>query len=120
MAHLLHFQSIKDHRGTLSVVEKILPFNIKRVFYIYGMTSERGGHRHISNQMVLIALGGSVSVLVKSPEGESSFELTSPDMGLYLAPEDWHLFDSDGENTVLLALCSHEYDKNDYIIEAYS
>lgn len=118
MAHILHFQSIKDHRGTLSVIEKIIPFSIKRVFYIYDMNGPRGGHRHVLNHMVLIALGGSVSVLVKNSGGESHYLLSNAETGLYLAPEDWHTFEADGANTVLLVLCSHEFDKNDYISES--
>ena len=47
MAHLIDLQTFTDKRGNLTVIEKVIPFDIKRVFYIYGVDdSTRGGHRH--------------------------------------------------------------------------
>ena len=47
MAELLNLKTFTDKRGNLTVIEKIIPFDIKRIFYIYGVDdSKRRGHRH--------------------------------------------------------------------------
>lgn len=119
MANLIQIPTIKDERGTLTVIENILPFDIKRVFYIYDVGSKRGGHRHILNQMALISLNGSVEIYVQSSNKDFNFRLDSPDKVLILAPEDWHTMDNFTKGSILLVLNSHSWDKNDYVHEPY-
>jgi hypothetical protein len=119
VAKIIELPTFSDSRGSLSIVEKCLPFAIKRAFFIYDVTAVRGGHRHIHTQMALVSLGGKVRVYCQNPTGEEEFWLTKPNQCLLLDPEDWHTMDQFDPHTTLLVLASHEYDKADYITEKY-
>lgn len=110
---------MKDERGSLSVIDGHLPFEIKRIFYIYDVTSQRGGHRHIYNRMGLVVLNGSIDINIQTREEDICFHLSSPDQVLILDPEDWHTMDNFTKDSVLLVLCSHSWSKEDYIYEPY-
>ena len=120
MAKIITLQSVHDARGSLTVIEKVLPFTIKRIFYVYNIKAPRGGHRHKLNHMGLVALGGTIEVEVTNSSGKALFKLTGPEECLYLEPQDWHQFKAENEKVVLMAVCSHEYDPDDYITESYS
>lgn len=63
MAHLIDLKTFTDKRGNLTVIEKVLPFDIKRVFYIYGVdNSMRGGHRHHKTIQAAICIKGSCTI----------------------------------------------------------
>jgi hypothetical protein len=119
MAKIIKLHSAHDNRGSLTVIERVLPFEIKRIFYVYNIKATRGGHRHKLNHMALVALGGTIEVEVNNPSGKKVYVLNSPDECLHLDPEDWHQFSAENTNAVLMAICSHEYDPNDYITENY-
>lgn len=116
MAKLIKFNTFKDERGFLTVIEKELDFQIQRVFYIYGTTAnqERGGHGHIKNRQILISLHGSCVVNVKKRNYSEEFLLDSPQKGLLLEPEDWHEMKHFENENVLLVLASMPYDSKDY------
>lgn len=117
MAELLTIPTISDSRGSLSVIENLLPFEIKRVFYIYGVTSPRGGHAHHKTHLALIVLGGECQIDISTHSKKSSYHLTSPSMCLLLEPQDWHTMHSFSPNATLLVLASEPYDAQDYIYE---
>ncbi|MCE3046653.1 sugar 3,4-ketoisomerase [Helicobacter kayseriensis] len=117
MAQLIHIQTITDSRGSLSVIEKILPFEIKRVFYIYNVSSNRGGHAHHKTKLAMICLGGSCKILINSYGEKSTFTLQNPNECLLLEPHEWHLMQDFSPNATLLVLASETYDPNDYIYE---
>lgn len=118
MAKILTIPTHEDSRGKLSVLEKILPFDIKRVYWMYGMNDlPRGGHRHKITKQGLICVSGSCQVKVISNNQEQIFEMNQPEKCLYLAPEDWHELYDFSNNAVVLLLASEHYDKNDYITE---
>lgn len=119
MANLITTNTFSDERGKLSVIDKILPFEIKRVFYIYDVNAKRGGHGHIRSKIALIALNGSIDILVQTPSEDLKYHLSKPDEILILEPEDWHEMDNFSKGAVLLVLCSHHYDKEDYFFEPY-
>lgn len=119
MANILKVPSFIDDRGTLTVIDKILPFEVKRIFYIYDVTFKRGGHGHISSKIALIALNGSIDVIVQTPTKDVVYKLSKPDEVLILEPEDWHEMDNFSNGAILLALCSHHYDKKDYFYLPY-
>ena len=120
MAHIIDVHTVTDDRGSLSVIDKILPFDIKRVYYIYGLKDlARGGHRHKETTQALIAVNGRCSVLSNDGVAEETFLLTSPSQALILEPKDWHTMSNFAEGTVLLALVSTHYDADDYIHEGY-
>ena len=121
MAKLINLKSFKDSRGELTVIEKDLPFSIKRVYYIYNLNSEgRGYHRHKETVQALVCVSGSCDVFCQSNKSETNkFELKSPNQCLIIAPHDYHWMTNFSSNTVILVLASKLYDKNDYIDESY-
>jgi len=107
-----------DGRGNLSVVEKdILPFEIKRVYYLYDVPSDstRGGHAHKELQQFLIALSGSFDVVLDDGKERRVFTLNRPNKGLVIPNGVWRELENFSAGAVCLSLVSDEYDENDYI-----
>ncbi|MNL34331.1 TDP-4-oxo-6-deoxy-alpha-D-glucose-3,4-oxoisomerase [compost metagenome] len=119
MPALIKIPTFSDDRGSLSVIEKMLPFAIKRVFFLHDLKAPRGGHGHIRCQIALIALSGSIDIYCQTPRENLRFTLDTADKCLLLDPVDWHLIDKFSENVTVLALASHEFDKEDYFFEKY-
>jgi len=119
MAHIINLPKFGDERGSLTVVEKLLPFDIKRFYYIYDVTSKRGGHRHKKTIQALITLGGSCEVYVNDGQKEEIFLLDNPTKCLLLEAKDWHTMDKFSKGSTLLVFSSEFYDKDDYIDEEY-
>ena len=121
MAHIIKLPTYSDERGSLTVFEKELPFEIKRIYYIYGCPNqvERGGHRHKLTTQALISISSSCIIYVNNGFEEKKFLLDSPQKCLILEPRDWHTMSGFNDNSVLLVLCSRKYDKKDYIDEKY-
>lgn len=115
MADLIEIPTHSDSRGNLSVIESILPFDIKRVYYIYDSVLPRGDHAHKYSSTFLVALTGKVSIKIANGSGSNMYELETPEKGLLLHPGDRINFEC-GEKAILLCLSSHLYDENDYII----
>ena len=120
MAKLLQLDTFESDAGDLTVFEKILPGEIKRVFYIRGKEGqERGGHRHLNTWQALISISGSCRVFVDNNENQEVFYLDSPEKCLLLAPEDWHVMNEFSDSSILLVLANTVYEKDDYIFEPY-
>jgi len=119
MAYIIDLPTFGDSRGDLTVVEKILPFDIKRFYYIYSVSNQRGGHRHKKTIQALISLGGSCEIYVNNGSKEETFLLNTPNKCLILEPQDWHTMDKFDKSTTLLVFASDYYDKDDYINERY-
>ena len=119
MAHIINLPKFGDERGSLTVVEKLLPFDIKRFYYIYDVTSKRGGHRHKKTIQALITLGGSCEVYVNDGQKDEIFLLDNPTKCLLLEAKDWHTMDKFSKGSTLLVFSSEFYDKDDYIDEEY-
>jgi len=118
MAKFLSIPTFVDSRGSLSVIEKMLPFEIKRVYYIYNVNdSDRGYHAHKKTIQALIMINGSCDVFVGKTQESTKYKIDSPSMCLLLDPEDFHWMSNFSENAVLLVLASEEFDKEDYIYE---
>jgi len=119
MPTFIDLPTFSDARGSLTVLEKAIPFEIRRVYYIFNVTGMRGGHRHKKNRQVLIAIAGSCEVFVNNGTEKRDFPLASPARGLLLELEDWHTMDKFSRDCILLVLASEPYDINDYIDEPY-
>ncbi|MBT5492670.1 FdtA/QdtA family cupin domain-containing protein [bacterium] len=119
MAHIIELPTFGDDRGNLTVVEKVLPFEIKRFYYIYDVSSQRGGHRHKKTIQALISLGGSCEIYVNDGKKEETFVLDTPNKCLILDPKDWHTMDKFSKGSTLLVFSSEFYSKDDYIDERY-
>ncbi|RED57635.1 WxcM-like protein [Cohnella lupini] len=108
-----------DERGYLTVIEgnKTIPFEIKRVFYIYGTKEgiRRGFHAHYKTKQALIALSGSCTIHLDNLERKDEIKLDCPTKILILEPNDWHEMYDFSVDCVLLVLASHLYDAEDYI-----
>jgi len=119
MPQLIDLPTHSDTRGDLTVVEKCLPFEAKRIYYIYNSTSVRGGHRHKETIQALICVAGSVDIYVNDGKSEQTITLNSSSQCLVIDPQDWHTMKNQSLNTVLLVLASHYYNKEDYVDEPY-
>ena len=120
MAKLLQLNTFESDAGDLTVFEKILPGEIKRVFYIRGKEGhERGGHRHLKTWQALVCISGSCRVFVDNNQTQNSFYLDSSEKCLLLSPEDWHVMDEFTDSSILLVLANTQYEKEDYIFEPY-
>lgn len=119
MAHIIELPVFTDNRGSLAVIEKKLPFEIKRFYFIYDVVGKRGGHRHKKTTQALISIGGSCEIYVNNGIKKEIFILDKPNKCLILNPEDWHTMDKFSKNANLLVFASEYYDKNDYIDEEY-
>ena len=115
---LIDIPKIQDPRGHLAVIEKdTLPFEIKRVYYLYDIPSDayRGGHAHLQQQSVLIALSGSFEVLVNDGVNEEKILLNKPDKGLLIPTGIWREIENFSSGSVCLVLASTEFDESEYI-----
>ncbi len=120
MAYQVDLKTFTDDRGHLTVIEKVIPFDVKRIFYIYGVDgSTRGGHRHHQTIQAAICLKGSCTIYNQEENNERIFELRSPDQCLILEPKDWHQMLDFSEDAILMVLASEYFDLTDYIYEPY-
>ena len=116
---VLNFGDLGDERGKLVVVEgnMDIPFEIKRVFYIYGSDNEvvRGQHANRESEFVLINVGGTSKVRIDNGHSEAIIELNKPMMGLYIPTMVWKDMYDFSEDSILLVLASTHYNGQEYI-----
>ncbi|MDY3817164.1 MAG: FdtA/QdtA family cupin domain-containing protein [Candidatus Limiplasma sp.] len=117
---MLEFPQHGDDRGHLVVVEgqKDIPFDIKRVFYIYGSDPDvvRGCHANRKSEFVLINVAGQSKVRARDGLGnEAVFSINRPHTGLYLPKMIWKDMYDFSPDSVLLVLSSEAYDPGEYI-----
>ncbi|MCC0708781.1 sugar 3,4-ketoisomerase [Clostridioides sp. ES-S-0190-01] len=118
--NLIKFESIgSEYVGSLIALEsnKAIPFDIKRVYYIYDVPHRvrRGFHAHKTLEQVLVCLNGSVKIRCFDGVRDTTIVLNRNDVGLYIGPGVWHeMFDFD-EKTVLISIASEYYNEDDYI-----
>lgn len=117
---MLEFKQNGDERGHLVVVEanEDIPFDIKRIFYIYGSHKDvvRGQHANRKSEFVLINLSGQCKVKVVDGLGnEAVFVLNRPHTGVYLPTMVWKDMYDFSADSVLLCLASEHYDAEEYI-----
>ena len=117
--HLHRMPQVEDMRGVLAVAElgKGLPFQPKRIFFVYGVPSAevRGEHAHRTCHQFLICVHGSVSVLVDDGRAREHFELDSRLLGLHVPPRVWASQFRYSPDAVLLVAASEPYDPSDYV-----
>lgn len=120
MAKIIKIPTFSDERGDLSVIEKLVNFNFKRIYYIYNSDgSQRGGHRHKKTRQLLVCIHGSCDIFCENKFEEVVFSLNSPKKCLLLEAEDWHTMSNFSKNCILLVMASEHYDMDDYINEKY-
>ena len=113
------FQQHGDERGQLVALEefKDIPFEIKRVYYMYdtGEGIHRGFHAHKTLKQILICIHGSCKVLLDNGEEKKIVSLEKPYEGLYIAHNMWREMYDFFPDAVLMVLASEYYDESDYI-----
>ena len=116
---ILQFADLGDERGKLVVIEgaRNIPFQIKRVFYIYGSddTVVRGQHANRESEFVLINVAGESKVRITDGKEEYIVELNRPMMGVYIPRMIWKDMYDFSADSVLLVLASTYYDDSEYI-----
>jgi hypothetical protein len=118
--YILDFNKIGSHElGYISVAESLknVPFEIKRVYWVYDTPSDvqRGNHAHKNGEVVLIALKGSSDIQLINPSGkEYSFHLHDKSKGLYIPSMHWRRLNFEPDS-LLLSIASTLYSEDDYI-----
>ena len=115
----LDLPTFADGRGSLTVLENALPFQIVRSYWIYHVDGKmRGGHRHQKTMQALVALNGQVDVYMFDGVREETIILNQPSQCLLVEPKDWHTMTIHAAS-VLLVMASRHFDKNDYLVTPY-
>ena len=113
------FQQHGDERGQLVALEefKNIPFEIKRVYYMYdtGEGIHRGFHAHKTLKQILICIHGSCKVLLDNGQEKKIVSLEKPYEGLYISHNMWREMYDFSPDAVLMVLASEYYDESDYI-----
>ena len=118
---LIDLPKIADPRGNLTFVEggRHVPFEIKRVFYLYDVPggADRGGHALKKCHQFLIAMSGSFDVILYDGKEKQRIHLNRSYHGLHIPPMIWREMDNFSSGSVCLALASTPYDAADYYRE---
>ena len=116
---LIQFKSLGDDRGQLISLEtnKNIPFEIKRVYYIYDTLAgvRRGFHAHKQLEQVLVCTYGSCHILLDDGKTKQTVKLDRPDQGLYVGTMLWREMYDFSPNCILTVLASELYSEEDYI-----
>ncbi len=116
---LIDFDLKGDERGSLIAIEanKNIPFDIKRVYYIFAtkLNVVRGKHAHKKLKQVAVTVHGSCKILLDDGQEQKEITLNSPNLGLVIREMIWREMYDFSEDCVLLVLASEGYDENDYI-----
>jgi len=116
---------ITDPRGNLTFVESgfHVPFEIKRVFYLYDVPTgeSRGAHAHKALHQFIMCLSGSFDVLIDDGKSQTTIHLNRPWRGLHVPPMIWAAEINFDPGSICLVFASEHYDESDYIrdYEAY-
>lgn len=117
--NIVNFKVMGDERGSLIAFEeyKNVPFDIKRVFYIYGTQADisRGQHSHYKTKQLLVAVHGSCKVTLDDSYNKKTYTLNKPNVGLSQDALIWGEMHDFTEDCILMVFADTYYDENDYI-----
>ncbi len=117
-ARILEFPKVTDPRGNLTFIEsqQHVPFEIKRVYYLYDVPGgeTRGGHAHKQLEQLIIAASGSFDVVLDDGAEKTKFSLNRSYYGLFVPNMMWRELENFSSGSVCLVLASRYYDEADY------
>lgn len=117
----IELQQVVDEKdGVLSIAENLtqVPFEIRRVYYIYGLSyakASRGFHAHRNLEQVIFAINGSFKLMVDDGQNKQYLYLRDPNRGIYMGPRLWHTMFEFTSDCIILVLASDYFDESDYI-----
>ncbi|MFN3926853.1 MAG: sugar 3,4-ketoisomerase [Pseudanabaenaceae cyanobacterium] len=115
---IIELPKVTDSRGSLTFIEgaKHIPFEIKRVYYLYDVPggTERAGHALKECKQFLIAISGSFDVIVDNGTRNEKFTLNRSYYGLYIPPMTWRVINNFSSGAVCLSIVSTMYNPEDY------
>lgn len=110
---------IEDYRGNLTFIDEEIhiPFNIKRVYWIYDVPGgeHRGGHAFEETEELIVALSGSFDVVLHDGEKEYSYSLNRSYFGVLVPKMIWRVMENFSTNSLALIIASTDYNESDYI-----
>lgn len=117
---MIDFTVRGDERGSLVALESgsgAIPFEVKRVYYIYGTQADiaRGKHAHYALKQVLTCVSGACDILLDDGKERTTVRLDSPAKGLFIDGFIWREMSNFSPDCVLLVLASEHYDEADYV-----
>lgn len=120
---LVDVPTFTDERGAISVLDKELPFQVRRVFWLHHIKDgkDRGAHALLDSSEIMVAVHGSFIVDLDDTINKTSVLLDDPSKGLIIRPGVWFRTHSYKEDGVSLILAEEEYarDKYTYDYEDY-
>ena len=114
----INFPVIEDVRGNLAFIQNdVLPFEFKRIYYLFDVPSNafRGGHSHINQHEILMALSGSFEVVLDDGIEKKSLLLNKPNVGLPISNGIWRELQNFSSGAVCLVVASDVFEEADYV-----
>ena len=116
---LVELTKIHNKAGNITIVENDnnIPFDVKRVYYLYDIPSgeTRGGHAHYELEQYIIAASGSFDVILNDGNDQRRITLNRPNIALHIVPGLWRELDNFSSGSISMVLASEAYKENDYI-----
>lgn len=114
--NLIDIPTFTDERGAISVMDKELPFEVKRVFWLHHIAEgkDRGAHALLDSEEIMVAVHGAFVVDLDDTVNRTSVLLDNPNKGLMIRPGIWFRTHSYKDDGVSLILASEEYARNKY------
>jgi|TARA_B110000902_G_C14282813_1_gene577615 hypothetical protein len=116
---VIDISKISSQGGNITVAENgvNMPFDVKRVYYLYDVPSgeARGGHAHYELEQYIVAAAGSFDVVLDDGINRRRVLLNRPNLALHIVPGLWRELDNFSSGSISMVLASHVYDEKDYI-----
>ncbi len=116
---LINLPKIQSRSGNITPVQNQIeiPFDIKRIYYLYDIPGgeSRGAHGHKQLEQIVVAASGSFDITINDGITERTFSLNRPYIGLYIKPGLWRDLNNFSSGAICLVLASEPYNESDYI-----
>jgi hypothetical protein len=116
---IIHLPVVSDPRGNLTFIEagRHIPFEIKRVYYLYDVPggATRAAHAHLELEQLIVAMSGSFDVLLDDGVQQRKYHMNRSYFGLYVPSMVWRDIDNFSSGSVCMVLASQYFEESDYI-----